>query len=468
MGGGGQKLEENAIKPYAAAHDAAVWGTLQACVGEPAEDAECPARAIALLPASLGGLGLTQATRAAPAAYWAAWADSLAVFEARCPRFAAWAVAALQDGTGPACLRAAEAGRQLLLNEGWVDVPTWSRVARGARPPGPEPDATEPGGRVHGWQFHASRTRNRFFRDRVLLPSLSPAHRALVRSQAGPHAGAWLAAIPSDPHTTLSPEMMQIALRRRLRLPLPLAAGRCGGQHGGQSTPGCGRLVDEHGDHALACPRTGLLARRAKVVERAWVRVAREAVGPEGQVVPQQWLAHTTAPGVPPGDRRRLDLVIYGATPLGGALCCDATLVSPLARDGTPHCGAADRDGAVLRTAERRKRATYPELAQGGAQQLCVLGCEVGGRWNAEAASVVRRLVRLRACRAPAPLRAAAGVAWARRWWSALSVACQQAVGSTALGRARAVVGPAQDSLPTLAAVLALGDPDGPSRLPLR
>ena len=80
------------IKPYAAARDAAVWGTLQACVGEPAEDVECPARAITLLPASLGGLGLTQATRAAHAAYWAAWADSLAVSEARCPRFAAWAV----------------------------------------------------------------------------------------------------------------------------------------------------------------------------------------------------------------------------------------------------------------------------------------------------------------------------------------------------------------------------------------
>ena len=33
------------------------------------------------------------------------------------------------------------------------------------------------------------------------------------------------------------------------------------------------------------CPRTGWLARRAKPVERAWVRVAREAVGSEGQVV---------------------------------------------------------------------------------------------------------------------------------------------------------------------------------------
>ena len=62
--------------------------------------------------------------------------------------------------------------------------------------------------------------------------------------------------------------------------------------------------------HPLACPRTGLLARRAKVVERAWCRVARDAVGPGGHVVPQEWLVHTTAPGVASDDRRRLDLVI--------------------------------------------------------------------------------------------------------------------------------------------------------------
>ena len=167
--------------------------------------------------------------------------------------------------------------------------------------------------------------------------------------------------------------------------PPAASAGRAALRWGWRAIhPGCGRVVDEHGDHALACPRTGLLARLAGVVERAWVHVAREAVGPEGQVVPQQWLAHTTAPGVPPGNRRRLKLVIYGATPLGGALCCDATLVSPLARDGTPTAEPQTMTGPC--TAERRKRATYPELAQGGAQQLCVLGCEVG---DAEAASVV-------------------------------------------------------------------------------
>ena len=48
------------LAPYTAARDAAVWGTLQACLGASAEDEACPARDIALLPASLGELGLSQ------------------------------------------------------------------------------------------------------------------------------------------------------------------------------------------------------------------------------------------------------------------------------------------------------------------------------------------------------------------------------------------------------------------------
>ena len=256
---------------------------------------------------------------------------------------------------------------------------------------------------------------------------------------------------------------MQIALRRRLRQPLPLHGATCG------PNPGCGAVVDSLGDHALACPRTGLLARRAKLVERAWVRVAREAMGPEGQVVPQQWLAHTTAPGVGAEDRRRLDLVVYGATRHGGALCCDATLVSLLTRTGHPQPCAAVVDGAALKIAERRKRATYPELERGGPQKLVVLGSEVGGRWNEQARRFVQDLVRLKGHRAPPALRAAGSGAWARRWWSMLSVAVQQAVASTALG------GPWMHSLqsethaePPLDALLHPEAPAGQSRLPLR
>ena len=89
-------------------------------------------------------------------------------------------------------------------------------------------------------------------------------------------------------------------------------------------------------------------------MERAWVRVAREAVGPEGQVAPQQLLARTTAPGVRAG---RLDLVVYGAASWGGALCCDATMVSPRTREGKPHPRAATSDGASLGHADSRKQA---------------------------------------------------------------------------------------------------------------
>ena len=90
-------------------------------------------------------------------------------------------------------------------------------------------------------------------------------------------------------------------------------------------------------------------------------------------MVPQQRLADTTAVGVRPDDRRRLDLVIYGATQRGEALCCDATFVSPLGRDGRPTRGAADRDGAAPEAAAQRKHARCPELSLGGPQRLCVL-----------------------------------------------------------------------------------------------
>ena len=46
----------------------------------------------------------------------------------------------------------------------------------------------------------------------------------------------------------------------------------------------------------LCCICFAFIAHYLILVERAWVRAGREAVGPEGQVVPQQWPAQTTAP----------------------------------------------------------------------------------------------------------------------------------------------------------------------------
>ena len=157
--------------------------------------------------------------------------------------------------------------------------------------------------------------------------------------------------IPTEPATTLPPPAMQIALRRHLRQPLPMHSNTCGPPHG------CGGAVDRFGDHALACPRAGLLAWRAKIVERAWVRVAREGVGRASRS------AAVVGPHHRPASERRTvaDSTSSCTGPLssGGAQCCDATLVSPLSRSGHPQPCAAAVDAASVRLPRTRPgRAT--------------------------------------------------------------------------------------------------------------
>ena len=229
-----------------------------------------------------------------------------------------------------------------------------------------------------------------------------------------------------------------------------MSSDQCG--HG--SLPGCGRSINRYGDHTAACPRSGLLQKRAKPLERAWVRVTREGVGADGQVVPQQWLAHTTA-AISSQDRRRLDFVVYGADPRGRVLCCDATLVSPVCRDGSVHARADSEAGVCMRRACRRKRRRYSELLQPGPEELVVLACEVGGRWHRAAIEFVKRLVTIRVRRAPRLLRASAAQAWSRRWWSLLSVACQDVVSASLVeGRHAPSTSPAGFNEPPLADVL--------------
>ena len=87
-----------AERPYARAHDQAMWRTLRQCLGG-ATEAEAPhAGSLATLPAHLGGLGLHSAERTSPAAYWAGLANALPVIDARLPSFAERYRAALEGG----------------------------------------------------------------------------------------------------------------------------------------------------------------------------------------------------------------------------------------------------------------------------------------------------------------------------------------------------------------------------------
>ena len=147
--------------------------------------------------------------------------------------------------------------------------PSWRELAAGAQPPQPSEDDDEaPWER--GWQYYASSFRESHFREHVVLPALDAAGRALLRSQSGTGASVWMRAVPTGLETTLTPERLHVSLRRRLRLPLPMAPQRCNGR-------ACRRELDALGDHWAACPVSGRLRRRGLPLERAWARVLREA-----------------------------------------------------------------------------------------------------------------------------------------------------------------------------------------------
>ena len=443
------------VRPYAEGRDRAACATLQECLGEPTVEGEplaSTAWAVAATPATQGGLGLQSAMRTAPAAYWGAWADTLGYWHARQPRLAAACVQAVErGGAGRPAFSAAHAAANLLRSEGWQECSTWATLLS-------TPCAAL-----------------RRLASRLAVPRIAYTLTLLPRSNATALLGAGSPGAVAVPVGSPSRGVAHGHTHGQVHL----AATRSHADRASQTSPYAAasgtrplrptwaRMPKTVRPLGRPCARLHM-ARRAKLVEQAWLAVCCDTVGAEGHVVPQQRLSHTSAPGVPTSDRRRLDLVVYGASPLGLALCCDATLVSPITGTSTPHPRAEHTPGIALRMAESRKRATYPELQRGGGQRLFDLAVEVGGRWNADSQALVRQLVRVRALRAPPALRAAASTAWTRRWWGMLSTAVQHAVGGTALGAPWLVSKGAAACEPSLDHVLALAEPAGPSRLPLR
>ncbi|MCR9130911.1 MAG: hypothetical protein NXI12_15505 [Alphaproteobacteria bacterium] len=151
------------------------------------------------------------------------------------------------------------------------------------------------------------------------------------------------------------------------------------------------------------------------MIEQAWVRVAREALGPEARVVPQQWLAHTTALGSP--------RMIAGAwTSSYMAPLASVKPFAAMSRWFRLCAGMAARSHALLSTmvpcsqarAGARKRATLSllALAHSGSSSSPVksAGALVPRRSTLFAAWCASgRSAPLRHCAALLPLRGSAG-----------------------------------------------------------
>ena len=254
---------------YAQDHDDGIWATVEALLQQvPGEVEEQNfAREIATLPMRMGGLELRSATRCAAAAYWASWADALAMISQR-NRGVANLVVRTMEGALPCpqggCLAEVLDASTRLDREGFWWRPSWQELRDGKRPP---ENTGEPGEWQHGWQYWASSVSDSCFRKTTMLSVRSAASRAHLRSHSGLNAGAALAFASTAPEYVIPTHFFRVLLLERLQLPLPVDEVVCSG---------CHAPLDPLGRHRAACARTGRLKKRATPIERMLVRVRRE------------------------------------------------------------------------------------------------------------------------------------------------------------------------------------------------
>ena len=167
---------------FATEHDTAVAATLQELLQ--LGDVPATSLAIAHLPLSSGGLGLTSASILASSAHWA-WADSFPILQQQLPNLAAQILPQLHTTEGAPAIQAAQQAAAALTTTEWTP-PNWTDILDGARPSA-ELALEDPQPHHRGWQQTAVTQVHRRFRTE-LQATLDPAGQAMLESQSGPFA----------------------------------------------------------------------------------------------------------------------------------------------------------------------------------------------------------------------------------------------------------------------------------------
>ena len=240
----------------------------------------------ARMPLSLGGLGVGGGLMTRDAAHWGSWADNLEMIAQRHPPVAQAIVNGV--GTASGCFASVVAAIARLQEVG-VEIPTWQVLALGLTPP-PTNDEREPSQPRHGWQKYASTVVQKFHREQVVLPSLSPAEQAMVRSQSGPLASVPFTAMPIQRVSRIDSEEFRVLVLRRLRLPLPLSLRSCRCGRPSTSLATTGQCVAQRG-----CSAGGDLLWRTR-----WHRsVVKAEQGCQPTCSCGTWTSHQLAAQIP-------------------------------------------------------------------------------------------------------------------------------------------------------------------------
>ena len=335
----------------------------------------------------LGGLGLRSAQCMAPAAYWASWADCLAMFSKRLPDVTAHIMENLVNGAGDdVCLAELHTASRCLDRAGFVNRPTWTLLRDGLHPP--PPLSGEPGEWQHGWQYHASSPFEHHHRETEIFAESDAADQAHMRSHAGPGAGSVLCGAPTATEFRVEPHLFRTLVLERLRLPLSVTEARCE----------CGHILDVFGKHRAACSRSGRLRARAVGPERSLARVCREA----GATVRTNTKLRDMNVCVRANDQRAIEVLASGL-PLhhGAQLAVDITLRCALTACGCARPNSSHTDGAILTVARNDKERKYHELLARDRCHLIVVAMETGGRWSGESVEFITNLANAKAREAP-------------------------------------------------------------------
>ena len=273
----------------------------------------------------------------------------------------------------------------------------------------------------------------------MVQPARDRTRRAFLLSQSGGSASAWLRAVPTEEALSFTGLGLQVAVRRRLRWPLPLSGGQC--------CRSCGFTRDAKGDRAAACHLAGRLTTRARPMEKTWARVLREATA---RVRDRVFLSAAAVPGVGPTDGRHVEVEASGL-PYGRGVpvAVNATLVSAVHANGEPFAHADEVPGVALRRAEKKKRDHYWELVDSPVLCLATVAHETGGRFNETARKLLEAAAKAKVRSLPAVLQPSAARAWRTRWTTLLSTCVQKALAATLVDTGPAVLDVADGAEPT-------------------
>ena len=299
----------------------------------------------ASLPASLGGLGICQASFHATAAYIGSLDQSkqlVARILGRVPASTNHMTHALQD-------LAKNAGRDDWTSIEDVDVPLRQR--------------------------HLSKAIDQAVFDDLCATAPNTRFKALALSSSIPHAGDWLNVVPS---TALGLHLFdweyRLCLQYWLGLRMVSEGTRC---------PVCNSLVDPFGDHQVGCGGNGDRIHRHDSLRDALYSAAQSAaLAPRREV-----------PSLIPGSSSRPADVFLPQWKRGQPAAIDVTVISTLQQ--LTVVGASTTKGHALSVGEERKRAAHAEACHSVGVSFIPLVIESLGGWSDQAADTIRCFGRL-------------------------------------------------------------------------